>query len=324
MSVKTIFRAIIGTVVAMVVIALFVEYINVSTTSTIMRGTIIQSINKACDYYAQETYKTGALGNVVGNMVDIQGRAGTIAGIGKFYPGNTAKTVYNELYTSSSDFTWFMKTYKGMWKDLDMLYYGLHKSSLPGGYILTDNDKALGEEYAKFMWTPLNLYITYLDRQVLEKIARYNIVLTLSNGNPNNIYNDTGSSEYVLFKGFKIYYNNIRINSIDYVVYDLTDTNERKEAEEILNFDLSSLSANNNKLCMAFINYAVPISYEGVTPLKQIMKFVWDSTVEGLNNKSPVLGTGGTFNEFNLDTLTQNTSSGTLPIDGQIVYVHIE
>ena len=321
MSVKGIFKTLVGTVVVMVLISLIGEYINIATNSALMKGIMMRSINKACDYFAQETYKEGAMGDVVGNMPDLRGRGGTIAGIGNFFIGTSADAVYDSLYRNSSEFNRFMANNPGEWRNLDMLYYGLYNSSLAGGNILTDDQKELGKTYAEYQWTPLNLGIAYLDPDVLERVMRYNIVQTLSNGNPNNIYNDVAGSPYVLYNGFKIYYMDIQVIDIEYVVYHTDNADEKQAFEDLTNIDIDSLglTGDSKNICVAFIKYAMPLSYQGVTPLKRVMEYVWNNEVKGMGG-STTTKSGGTFNDTYISTITQDTSSGTMPVDGEIIF----
>ncbi len=325
MGVKGIFKTLVGTTVIIVMISLIAEYINIATNSSFMKGIMMRSITKACDYFSQETYKEGAMGNIVGNMPDIQGRAGAINGIGRFFNGTNIDTVYDDIYTNSMDFKAFMHEHPGVWENLDMLYYGLYKSPLPGGMILDDGQKDMGAIYGDIYQTPVNLGIVYLDKGVVERILRYNIVATLSNGNSNNIYNDVAGSHYVLYNGFKVYYEAIQINNIIYTVYDTTIEDEREAFEALTNIDVGTLgiTGDSGKICVATIHYAMPISYQGVTPLKKIMEYVWNSQVDGIDGNTITAG-GYTFNEANLATLTQDTRSISMPVDGEIIYYNID
>ena len=324
MSVKTIFKTLIGTIVVIVVTAMIVEYVNISTTASQLKGTMMRSISKACDYISQETYKTGASGNIVGNMPDLTGRGGTIAGSGRFYMSNNADDVYNDLYRSS-DFTRFMLEHAGTWKNLDMLFYGIYEGPVAGGYNLTAEDKENGKKYSESHMTALNIGIPYLDKGVLERIATYNIILSLSGGNPNNIYNDVSVSNYVYYRGFKVYYETIKVSGIDYTVYDITKSSDRKALKELTNIDASKLNLerDSTKVCIANISYSMKLSYEGVSPLKNIMKYVWDLQVDGLNGTDTPI-TSNIFNEGNISTLNQDTASGQMPVDGQIIYYIIK
>jgi len=151
--------------------------------------------------------------------------------------------------------------------------------------------------------------------------------MTLSNGNSDNIYNNLATSHYVQFKGFRVYYNDIRINSITYKVYHMNLPYEQQEFKELTGIDVNQLefsSEDSKNICVAFINYIIPISYHGVTPLKSIISYVWNTRVEGLDGSAPVLGPGGSFNETNLDSLTQDTTSAGTPINGEIIYYIID
>lgn len=321
MSVKGIFKTLIGTTVIIVLISVLGEYINIATNSSFMKGVMMRSITKACDYLNQETYKNGAMGNVVGNMPDIQGRAGTIPGIGKFFIGTDGEAVYNNTYTYSGEFDSFLNAHPGEWENIDMLYYGLYNSNIVGGAILDDDQKEQGKIYKDYRYTPVNLGVTYLDKESLERVLKYNIVQTLSNGSSNNIYNDVSGSHYVLYKGFKIYYEAIQITGVGYTVYHTDISNEKLAFETLTDIDVDvlELSGDSKNICVADIKYVMPISYKGITPLKKIMEYVWNNQVEGLDG-STISTPGDTFNEDNLATLTQDTISTSMPIGGEIIY----
>ena len=88
--------------------------------------------------------------------------------------------------------------------------------------------------------------------------------------------------------------------------------------------ELEYLGTNDDerqRICVAFVEYAVPVEYEGITPIKRIFNWVWTNEVEGLRGKpgkSPqtwndtreILTGGGS----GLDT------TGQLPVPGQLIF----
>lgn len=305
LSIKGVFKTLIGTMLLIVFSSLFVEYINITATTTFMNGMMSRSVEKSCDYFAQETYKNDGADGDVPTIVDSKGAPFCS---GTFYTGNKEQ-VYNSLYGSGSAFAdWYNSDYrqmklqagvgdKPMWLNLEILAKGLNMNS----GALTSGDTALGKSYVENMMSPLNLGIPYLDKDTVTKIAQWNLTYNLSEGFKERLHmneNDDASGNgvalrpYVVYHGFRVFTKDLKINSIDYKVYDIRTKAGRKNFEDKTNMVAAQLYGGKNKddiatianlderayIGVATINYTVPMQYVGVTPMRSIINFVQNKT----------------------------------------------
>lgn len=317
MAVKTIFKTLIGTIVAVVVSALIIEVLNISLVSTQINLMSKISAKQACVLFSQETYKREDAQNV--NVRDIMGITGTIAMSGIFYDKDTPEEIYDSLYVSNNDFRFWAISQHGIWENLELLKMGM---GLPSSLNIDVDTYLMAKSYVENRMTPLNLGITYLDRQTVERIFKWNLTSTFANGQQNMIINNDGPDVYVKYKGFRIYVENAQITNIDYKVLNIV--NDKSDFERITNLDASKLgitSATDERanVCIAGIEYSVPIAYEGVTPLRKIMEFVWNTQVEGMNNTAN--NHSGTYT-LSKDTLQAGGFDGRrdLPVPGSLIY----
>lgn len=199
---------------------------------------------------------------------------------------------------------------------------------------------AIAKSYYDNMMTPLNFGVPYVDERTAESMFQWNLGRILSNCSDKLVHRNPVTHQfYVLVDGFKVYFNEADITSIDYKVYDLTDKTSgqlgygAKGFQHLTGIDpaglgfveeLEYLGTNDDerqRICVAFVEYAVPVEYEGITPIKRIFNWVWTNEVEGLRGKpgkSPqtwndtreILTGGGS----GLDT------TGQLPVPGQLIF----
>lgn len=124
---------------------------------------------------------------------------------------------------------------------------------------------------------------------------------------------DPNSQMCVNFMGFRIYANQCTLNNFEYKVYDVSDVNPSRESEaervwEDLNIDVTQnaihsigLSNHRNRQGYAVttvggntvydnqyitavgLNYNLVATYEGITPLRNIIAFVFNSQVSGFS-----------------------------------------
>lgn len=316
LSVKGVFKTLIGTMLLIVFSSLFVEYINITATTTFMNGMMSRSVEKSCDYFAQETYKNdGATGDVP-KIVDSKGNEFCS---GAFYPAGKEET-YRSLYGSNSAFAdWYNDEYrqmklqagvgdKPMWLNLEILAKGLDMNS----GALTSGDTALGDSYVENMMSPLNLGIPYLDKDTVTKIAQWNLTYNLSEGFNSRLHmneNDDASGNgvalrpYVVYRGFRVFTKDLKIDNIDYEVYDIRTQAGRDNFKSATNMEAAQLYGGENKddittianlderayIGVATISYTVPMQYVGVTPMRSIINFV--------QNKTAVKGYGSMENQ---------------------------
>lgn len=305
LSIKGVFKTLIGTMLLIVFSSLFVEYINITATTTFMNGMMSRSVEKSCDYFAQETYKNdGATGDVP-RIMDSKGNEFCS---GTFYPVGKEET-YRSLYGTGSAFAdWYNSDYrqmklqagtgdKPMWLNLEILAKGLNMNS----GALTSGDTALGKSYVENMMSPLNLGIPYLDKDTVTKIAQWNLTYNLSEGFKERLHmneNDDASGNgvalrpYVVYHGFRVFTKDLKIDSIAYEVYDIRTEAGRKNFEDKTNMEAAKLYGGEDAhdianianlderayIGVATINYTVPMQYVGVTPMRSIINFVQNKT----------------------------------------------
>ena len=112
MSVKSIFRTLIGTIVVIVMSCVIVEMFNSQITSALLSQNIKLSVKQACVLFSQETYRKSStlLGGAI-SEIPIYAADGTTYSLydgGKqmnaFYTGSTAEEVWKHLYIDNPEF----------------------------------------------------------------------------------------------------------------------------------------------------------------------------------------------------------------------------
>lgn len=306
---KSIFKIIIGTIVAMVISVLIIEYINVELSAMQLTQLTDMSIRQACEFFSQETYKQER--NNFTGMLDIKDENGNIAVDGNIYSGMSDTDIYGSLYTTN-DFKEFIDSFQGNWKEFDLM------TQIPE----TEEEFYMQEVYADNLMTPLNLGITYLDKDALTKITRWNIASLLSNGSKSAFKDIGGLRPYVVYKGFRIYLNEISITDITYKVFNITNATEAEEFRqqtniEPINLGITDPSDDRAKICIADIHYDIRVAYEGITFLKQIAEFTWNNRVEGKSGASNPDNTEFVLAE---DSLSNQVDTGSLRVPRDIKY----
>lgn len=320
-GVTTIFKILVGTIVVVVLTSVLVEFFNITLTSTFVRGIITKSIEKSCDFFAQETYIRDEGGTSVDktvyNIVEpIKFKDGSVAVSADFFgTASTQEEIYSKLYGKSSEFRTFIKENSKYWSNLRRLGYGIVTKYGGGNGLNVDNlhityeyDRTAGKTYVDTHVTALNSGITYLDRETLETIARWNMVSNFYGGNPDMLVegdtvimgNNGGNADdydYVLYDGYKIYFNTLNITDIDYDVYDLTTTSGAEGFASRTNVgdidywkNTVGLDGSDERkyVCVADVKYSINVSYDGITPIKKIMQYMVRS-----NNKMQERASGG-------------------------------
>lgn len=282
-GVKSIFKILIGFVFIMTVGMFIVEIYNLTIASELLKSTAHTTLSRSCDYFAQESYKNGS-----GNAYQLVGYDNSVDASlnGQFYFGSTER-VYDRLYANNAEFANYTNNFKWYFRKLKVLGKGLgisHDALLQG-------EDTIANDYRNGMVTPLNIGIAYLDRSTVEKIFKWELVAVLSGGQPNaeNRQSDMiitnpadGSNPYVVYKGFRIYYNSIHVDNPSYKVYDLFSANDKRDFEKLTNIDTDRymLNARINEnderryVVVASMNYKVRVGYEGITPIKRLFQWV--------------------------------------------------
>lgn len=347
LSVKNIFKCLIGTMVVIVVASFTVEIINISTTGLQINRISRLAGKQSCVLFSQETYKQYGSGDSIGgsvNQSDVINTNGNIYVEGKFYQSDNPAEIYNSLYTSQNFKDWVQNSEavkKGNWYNLKLIDKALnHKDTLNVKYGEAGYDEAMTAKlYSSVMMTPSNLGIPYLDNDVVNRMFRWNLAQLFSNCNSKSILVDESGDSYISFSGFRIYADRANISNIEYKTFDLTDGADRIEFNNITNINpdnlgfvydsnlkntINSGEDERRRVCLVGINYELPITYSGITPIQNIFNYIWNNEVEGLDNSS-----GRTTNQqytTNVETLQSGglygnkQEAGVMPIPGKLIY----
>lgn len=275
-GIKSIFKILIGVILFMTIGMFIVELYNITIASELLKSTAHTTLSKSCDYFAQESYKNGS-----GNAYQLVGYDNSVDTSlnGQFYFGSTEQ-VYDRLYANSGSFANYVNSFKDKFRKLKVLGKGLGVT----GDALLDGEDTIASDYRQGLVTPLNIGIAYLDRDTVNKIFKWELVAVLSAGNPDMVITNPadGSNPYVVYKGFRIYYNSIYVDNPSYRAYDLFNATDKKDFEKLTNIDTDRyiLSARINEnderryVVVASMKYKVRVGYEGITPIKRLFQWV--------------------------------------------------
>lgn len=326
MSVKTIFKTLIGTAVLIVASFMIIEIFNVSIVSSQLQNLTKVSAYQSCALFSQETYKTDT--NIAGtvNMPDILAPDGSVYISGVFYNGSDKKDIWRNLYTNSVEFKDFCNKYDDTFTNLALLYSVVEKDGRvsvpevswdsPPSEIQDNINATRANNFYDNMYTAANLGIPYMDKQTIEKMFKWNLTQLFSNCDPDNIRTDERGITYVAYNGFRCYPQDAKITNIKYTVFDLSDTTididtvagqlksytgltvngqpgvaANQGIKPIVEKDLTDKIIKDNAAIMAVeIDYYIPIAYSGITPLQTLFSWVWDNEVEGLDGVANDIG----------------------------------
>lgn len=275
-GIKSIFKILIGVILFMTIGMFIVELYNITIASELLKSTAHTTLSKSCDYFAQESYKNGS-----GNAYQLVGYDNSVDTSlnGQFYFGSTEQ-VYDRLYANSGSFANYVNSFKDKFRKLKVLGKGLGIT----GDALLDGEDTIAGDYRQGLVTPLNIGIAYLDRDTVNKIFKWELVAVLSAGNPDMVITNPadGSNPYVVYKGFRIYYNSVYVDNPSYRAYDLFNATDKKDFEKLTNIDTDRyiLNARINEnderryVVVASMKYKVRVGYEGITPIKRLFQWV--------------------------------------------------
>lgn len=275
-GIKSIFKILIGVILFMTIGMFIVELYNITIASELLKSTAHTTLSRSCDYFAQESYKNGS-----GNAYQLAGYNNSVDTSlnGQFYFGSTEQ-VYDRLYANSGSFANYVNSFKDKFRKLKVLGKGLGIT----GDALLDGEDTIASDYRQGLVTPLNIGIAYLDRDTVNKIFKWELVAVLSAGNPDMVITNPadGSNPYVVYKGFRIYYNSIYVDNPSYRAYDLFNATDKKDFEKLTNIDTDRyiLNARINEnderryVVVASMKYKVRVGYEGITPIKRLFQWV--------------------------------------------------
>lgn len=350
---KFIFKVLIGTIALMVIVPLFVEFYNVSRTSSTIQMNLTRAMNLSCQYYAQETFKDGsALERHNGNVADISENGTVVAGT--FYPWANERDIYDNMFDFGSGTNWqrYYNQYGGSG--------GIYERSLS----LYELRGASGEFIARdMMMTPLNMGLTYLDSDVLRRICTYEIASVFGNiggaGSSVGRYTLPGGitiQNAVFYNGFVMDLDSIRFIPVDPanlpagrvagsdlglggemggIVYSVVNRGTNAFTE-VTGMDMQFVGGESQNITFATIELSIDVYYVGVTYLGNLLNFMtYDGTddtaqvVEGFEGAPPIIAGRVTPN---INTMAQFRAGGifgfasnlmgtnTAPATGKIVY----
>lgn len=383
MSVKTIFKTLIGTIVVIILLSLCTELFNVNVSGTEIKTACTIATKQSAELFTQETYK--AVGNIyadtearTSNMKDIVAPDGTTYISGNFYGnGKTVSAIWSKLYNSSNSsfkavctlgqhesvqvyanlggkirpitykcsyitdkngsssektpYPWAPYTNKNcaisIFKELGQLYAGIydtanvnsasstsvsfHEFTSTSSAVINKVNRKSYSTNAKRMkssyYTPVNVGFPYFDAEVTNKIFQWELAMILTNNNPESIQVDENGKYYVNYKGFRCYVQDAYINEFDYYLVDTK--REPSKLYSLVNISGSQLKhlskqIGNNYVTVVGIKYTIPMSYQGITPLKRIVEYEWNTEVDGAK--------GGLYGDKMATDTSGQTGSGTI------------
>lgn len=308
MSVKSIFKILLGTIVIMISTSLFMELFNVSISGMQVKQMTRMAAKQACVLFTQETYKTDGK-NGASKVTDIYADDGTFYLTGNFYGTTDAQTIWNNIYTNREFLDFCVTPEMQQYKSVQLL----RKAALSDGYVdipevtwdsssaelVANVDATTAQMYYDNMYTTVNLGIPYMDKTVTNKMFQWNLAQLLSNCDNDLIQVDDSGKHFINYKGFRCYADEAKITNYDYKVYDLSTSSGKTEFYNDTGMKASSLGISkggsylyekdaagniikdNVLVTVVGIEYSIPMAYEGITPIRKIFKFAWNNEVKG-------------------------------------------
>lgn len=290
MGVKTIFKVLIGTLACLVAFCLIIESINATVSGNQFSTDLRKSVLTACDYYSQESFRreSGMTGTTMANdnagvyyedstgsiveMVDSDGTR-----YGDFYIGTTSNDVYNNIYGPAKDSEIALALGSDLTKFQDYRSEGLYL-------------------------TPMNLGYVYMDKDTLERIARYTLCrnLTISGYSSGGtvcdmidtwLADDGDGTLYIKKGGFLVDINSFEITGIDYGKFDLSTSTGRDGFEALTGRHMNNtMGTESNIVSVANIHCDVKIKYVGISVLRQLIEM----GIQGVKGLDATEGAGKT------------------------------
>lgn len=218
------------------------------------------------------------------------------------------------------------------------------------------NNNKRAESYRDEMFTPINLGIPYMDKNVTSRMLKWHLTQLLSNCNSGAIVKNTEGyagytatndgdpdpyAYYVNFKGFAVFTRAAEITGYKFYALDLNSVAAKNTLNSMVHINGDSLQyneltsynigndadsndkASNNVVWVVEIKYEVPVTYIGITPIKNIFNYVFSHGVKGykdstggedLNNRNIRFNPNTEMLNGNNTTATgtQKVSTGTL------------
>lgn len=343
MSVKTIFKALIGTVFIIIVSSVVIEFYNVSVMSMQLKQVSKMAAKQACVLFTQETYKemkngTSTIGGAV-KMSDIRTTSGTKYISGDFYGTGTPQDIWKKIYGKDTFKNFCNSKPEGRDQKMDEIFKDLGTMlkayKLANGESVAGDDKAKAIMFKNNMYTTSNIGVPYLDDDIVNKMYEWNLAKLLMGQYNSSIQQDADGERCINYRGFRCYANQAKLN-FKYQVYDLGDTNSGSKTGRVAFHKLTGLNIKNKGaagagitvnatpnnpnyyVTVVEIDYTVPVSYQGITPLKNIFDYLWKTEVQGLSDTAPT-EKGDKPNVFGAKP-TLTSKGGELSSTGKLIY----
>lgn len=366
MSVKGIFKVLVGTVLLIVVSSLIIEMVNITISSLQLTQLSRIACRQAAVLFSQETYKPRD-GNKTGTtaMPDVKNADDTRYISGQFYNGGSPEQIYRNLYSSKLA-DWIRRTpsnkntqFKDYWHNVSLIAKSLTNDNMNLNMPTNVNDEAamknytdslIAKSYTDVMMTPLNLGIPYLDEDTITRMLQWNMAQLASDCQPSLIRKDPNSVRYpdkyyVYYNGFRVFAQDAKVKHLDYKVYEV-DNGDKDEFKRVTHinpdnlgflYSMEDLGISNDErknICVVGIEYTMPVSYEGITPLRTLVEFIWDYDVKGYAANGEADNPGYTeTGVHSWDDLTADLNAGgfngnreadatkgVLPVPGKLIY----
>lgn len=274
-------------IISFISIVIFSELSNVTNSSMELAYIMRKCMEESCKFYSQESYliKDSDNGNIVrGNAYNILDKYGNNAVSGLFYDSNSYKDMI--CGTEAHNYLAILDSVISKEAKKNNSYTILKKLM----YDDNDNDT----NYIKYGITPANLGFTYLHSATLAKIFKWRLTNELTSTGidykdyrqRNTILKDEMGKQYILWKGFRIYLDNIKVyTQADNRVRVLHITDQGEDWE--IFSDWTGVTKNylyddnGNELIkdtdirsykvLYDVRWKIDIGYEGILPLYLVM-----------------------------------------------------
>lgn len=211
----------------------------------------------------------------------------------------------------------------------------------------TNKDSAEYKEYKQWsealayreqLFTANNLGIPYMDPQITNNIFQWNLAKLLGSGTDNTVQTDpVVGDQYVNYKGFKIHADKAWISSYEYRTFDLNNPLDINEFKTLTGLSVAatdtehegiyigSVDGENRYVTVVLMEYNVPISYKGITPIREVFNYGMNQTrVVGMGNEAPNTQStwgGDTATNMHIDVNGSNgTESADIISSGKLMY----
>ena len=192
--------------------------------------------------------------------------------------------------------------------------------------------------YREQLFTANNLGIPYMDPQITNNIFQWNLAKLLGSGTDNTVQTDpVVGDQYVNYKGFKVHADKAWISSYEYRTFDLNNQLDINEFKTLTGLSVAandsstqgiytgSVDGENKYVTVVLMEYNVPISYKGITPIREVFNYGMNKTrVVGMGNVAP--NTQATWGGDNLSNMhvdvngSDGTGSADIISSGKLMY----